>query len=38
MKKILTMDEKNYSDELPEIFRIAVRGNLYRWQITDDRR
>lgn len=29
MKKILTMDEKNYSDELPEIFRIAVRGIIF---------
>lgn len=29
MKKILMMDEKNYSDELPEIFRIAVRGIIF---------
>lgn len=29
MKRILTMDEKNYSSDLEEIYRVAVRGIIF---------
>lgn len=29
MKKILTLDAKNYRNDMPEIFRIAVRGIIF---------
>ena len=29
MKKILVMDEKNYSLDLEEIYRVAVRGIIF---------
>ena len=29
MKKILVMDEKNYSPDMDEIFREAVRGIIF---------
>ena len=29
MKKLLVMDEKNYSDDLEEIYRVAVRGIIF---------
>lgn len=30
MKKLLVLDEKNYGEELEEIYRIAVRGIIFR--------
>lgn len=30
MKKLLVLDEKNYSENLEEIYRIAVRGIVFR--------
>lgn len=29
MEKILIMDEKNYSPDLEEIYRVAVRGIIF---------
>lgn len=30
MKNLLTLDEKNYGEELEEIYRIAVRGIIFK--------
>lgn len=30
MKNLLTLDEKNYGEDLEEIYRIAVRGIIFR--------
>ena len=29
MKRMLVMDEKNYSSDLDEIYRVAVRGIIF---------